>query len=63
VVVDLRLVTSDDLVGLVGLVDHAERVVAFGSHVDDDTLAAARSAGAEALPRSVFFRRLAEGAL
>lgn len=39
------------------------RVIAYGSHVDDEVLGAARSAGAEALPRSVFFRRLAEGSL
>ena len=34
------------------------RVIAFGSHVNDAQLAAAEAAGAEALPRSVFFRRL-----
>ena len=34
------------------------RVVGFAPHVDDDTLAAAGAAGVEALPRSVFFRRL-----
>lgn len=35
------------------------RVVAFGPHVDDHALAAARAAGAaEVLPRSKFFRRL-----
>ena len=39
------------------------RVIAYGSHVDEATLAAARSAGAEAMPRSVFFRRLGEGTL
>jgi hypothetical protein len=33
------------------------RVVAFGAHVDEDALAAARDAGADvALPRSRFFR-------
>lgn len=35
------------------------RVVAFGSHVDRDTLDAARAAGCEVLPRSAFFRDLA----
>jgi hypothetical protein len=36
-------------------------VIAFGSHVDDALLAAARGAGCtEVLPRSRFFRRLAE---
>lgn len=39
------------------------RVIAYGSHVDQDALHAAQAAGAEALPRSVFFRRLAEGSL
>lgn len=39
------------------------RVVAFGSHVDDAALAAAEMAGAEAMPRSVFFRRLESGDL
>ena len=35
----------------------AGRIVAFGPHVDDTTLAAARAAGADAvLPRSQFFR-------
>ena len=34
-------------------------VVGFGSHVDDELLAAARAAGcAEVLPRSRFFRQL-----
>lgn len=41
----------------------ATRVLAYGSHVDDETLAAAEAAGAEAMPRSVFFRRLREGTL
>jgi hypothetical protein len=34
------------------------RVVGFAPHVDDDVLAQAATAGCEALPRSVFFRRL-----
>ena len=38
------------------------RVVAFGPHVDDDLLAAATAAGAEAMPRSRFFHQLDEGA-
>lgn len=37
------------------------RVIGFAPHVEDDTLARAAAAGAEALPRSVFFRRLVEG--
>lgn len=36
------------------------RVVGFAPHVDDDTLTRAETAGCEALPRSVFFRRLPE---
>jgi DNA-binding NarL/FixJ family response regulator len=37
------------------------RIVAFGSHVDRETLEAARAAGAdEAWPRSLFVRRLDE---
>ena len=37
------------------------RVVGFGSHVDTDTLAAARSAGCDqVLARSAFFGRLGE---
>ena len=60
VIVDLRLAGP---VQIGALVEGGARVVAFGSHVDEDVLAAARDAGAEALPRSVFFRRLAEGAV
>jgi hypothetical protein len=40
------------------------RSIGFGSHVDDDARDAARAAGVdEVLPRSVFFRRLAQGEL
>ena len=36
-------------------------VIGFGPHVDDELLDAGRAAGcADVLPRSVFFRRLAE---
>lgn len=53
--------------GLPGALDQASaggaRVLAYGSHVDEATLAAARAAGAEAMPRSLFFRRLTEGTL
>ena len=58
VVVDLRRVEAGDLGALV---ERAGRVIAFGSHVDDEMLATATTAGAEALPRSLFFRRLANG--
>jgi hypothetical protein len=40
--------------GLKGL-----RVIGFASHVDDRLIAAGRAAGAEVLPRSRFFARLA----
>ena len=33
-------------------------IIGFGSHVNEEQLAAARAVGMEALPRSVFFRRL-----
>lgn len=36
-------------------------VIGFGSHVNDELLAAATAVGIEALPRSVFFRRVADG--
>lgn len=58
VVVDLRRV--DDLAALETI---AARVVGFGSHVDEELLAAATAAGIEALPRSVFFRRLTDGSV
>jgi len=35
--------------------------VGFAPHVEDEVLAKAVVAGCEALPRSVFFRRLTEG--
>lgn len=53
--------------GLPGALDAAvatgARVIAYGSHVDDAALATAVDAGAESMPRSVFFRRLREGTL
>ncbi|MGI9600457.1 MAG: hypothetical protein ACR2QE_01125 [Acidimicrobiales bacterium] len=36
------------------------RVVGFGRHTNEDTLAAAEAAGCEAMARSSFFRRLPE---
>ena len=56
VIVDLGRLDSLDTLGAID-----SRVIAFGSHVNDEQLAAAEAAGAEALPRSVFFRRLAAG--
>jgi hypothetical protein len=37
------------------------RVVGFAPHVDDELLERARADGVEALPRSVFFRRVTSG--
>lgn len=58
VLVDLRLAGA-----LEGAVASGASVIAYGSHVDEETLEAARAAGAEAMPRSVFFRRLGDGTL
>ena len=58
VIVDLALPGALD-----DAVRSGARVIAYGSHVAGDVLASARAAGAEALPRSVFFRRLADGTL
>jgi hypothetical protein len=54
VIVDLGRHAAD--VGPVRTLVPAATVVAFGSHVDEDVLAAAVAAGADhALPRSLFF--------
>ena len=37
------------------------RVIGYAPHVDEELLASAATAGCEALPRSVFFRRLQDG--
>lgn len=57
VLVDLRRI--GDAVALA--VATGARVVDFAPHVEDELLAKAAAAGCEALPRSVFFRRLADG--
>ncbi|MDZ7675533.1 MAG: hypothetical protein U5K30_10750 [Acidimicrobiales bacterium] len=57
ILVDLALDVLDDAVAT------GARVLAYGSHVDDESLAAAGEAGAEAMPRSRFFRKLADGTL
>lgn len=54
VLVDLRAAGP----GVALAVATGARVVGFAPHVDDDVLARAEAAGCEALPRSVFFRRL-----
>ncbi len=50
----------DAITAATSAADFGERqVIGFGSHVDDDLLAAAEQAGAsQVLPRSVFFRRI-----
>jgi len=49
------------LEALPALVASGVRVIAFGAHVDGDTLDAARAAGCEeVLARSVFFRTLGD---
>ena len=74
---DVRIVRSGDDLGRpdVVLVDLAvpgaleaaletgATVIAYGSHVDEERLAAARGLGATAMPRSLFFRRLRDGSL
>lgn len=64
-----HLATEDDvvLVDLVRMgptvslaVATGARVIGFAPHVDDDTLSKAEAEGVEALPRSIFFRRLPE---
>jgi hypothetical protein len=58
VLADLRRVA--DPAALRALVPDA-RIIAFGSHIDDEALEAARRAGFdEVLARSAFFRRLAQ---
>ncbi len=71
IVRDAGILDSPDLVlvdlAVPGAVDVAAgtgaRVIAYGSHVDEAALDHASDVGAEALPRSVFFRRLANGTL
>jgi hypothetical protein len=58
VIVDLSRRDAIDAIGLAAA-QPGVRIVAYGSHVDDERLAAARAAGAhEVLPRSRFFARL-----
>lgn len=58
VIVDLSIAGALDAALATGAT-----VVAYGSHVDDRTLADARELGADAMPRSLFFRRLGERTL
>ena len=67
-VADLAETTADRVLvdlsrpGVLGAVAAIDaEVIGFGPHVDDELLDAGRAAGcADVLPRSVFFRRLAE---
>ncbi|MDQ3108235.1 MAG: hypothetical protein M3Q68_10575 [Actinomycetota bacterium] len=62
ILVDLS--KKDVLATLGDIVAGGARVVAFGSHVDHQLLAAAEAAGCgEVLPRSKFFTRLGAGEL
>jgi hypothetical protein len=58
---DVVIVDLSRIVALEPLGSVAGRVIAFAPHVDRDRLGAARAHGVEVvLPRSEFFRRLAE---
>ena len=60
---DARVVLVDLALGvdLVTLIVEGRTVIAYGAHVDDEALDAAKEAGcADALPRSIVFRRAAE---
>jgi hypothetical protein len=56
VLVDLGRAPAD----IAPLVVTGARIVGFAAHVDDATLAEAAGLGVEALPRSVFFRRVGD---
>ena len=58
VLVDLSRPGVPDVLEVV--VEAADRVVGFAPHVEDEVIALAIAAGVEALPRSVFFRRVDE---
>lgn len=60
---DAQIVLLDLALGIdpAEIVGDGRAVVAYGAHVDDDALAAAKAAGCvDALPRSIIFRRAAE---
>lgn len=59
--VDLNIDGAIDVIDLA--VAHGIRVVAYGSHVDSLGIIDAGTAGADAMPRSVFFRRIGAGTL
>lgn len=59
-VVDLEPLAEQAAARLAPLCRAGVAVLAFGPHVQGDTLAAVRAVGAVALPRSAFFPRLPE---
>ncbi len=61
VIVDLARLGDSTVLHDLDATIRGARIVAYGSHVNDAEFAAAKAAGAEALPRSVFFRRLESG--
>jgi len=60
VVLDLDALGGDMAAAVGALTKAAITVLAFGPHVEAERLAAARRAGAVALPRSAFLARLPE---
>ena len=60
---DATVVLLDLALGIdpAGVLADGRTVIAYGAHVDDEALEAAKAAGcADALPRSIVFRRAAE---
>ena len=60
---DATVVLLDLALGIdpAGVLADGRTVIAYGAHVDDEALAAAKAAGCtDALPRSIVFRRAAE---
>lgn len=60
VIADLDALGDDPAAAVRRLAAAGKTVLAFGPHVKGEMLAAARAAGAVALPRSVFLERLPE---
>ena len=59
VLVDLQVPDAPHAIRRLTESEHSPKVVAFGSHVDTQALAAARAAGADTvMPRSEFVREL-----
>ncbi len=60
VIADLEALGPDPAAAIRAVAATGATVLAFGPHVQGERLAAARAAGAVALPRSVFLQRLPE---